>query len=297
MLTNCIRNVLFPILILLPISAEAIYLQPVPENFIEGNALSAPDLNFYVEAPGQEWDWLVASETQGEGKNTLRLFACSLYDLRRVAITVSEPYWYPPTVESTSRLMNGMIEGFELEGFTATASVPEPSNIPLPGSYRFKIVGENKFGAIRYIYGYYAVRGRAFSISEKTVEDSEPADFTTLVSSFRFIGEPPPGPWERVPRFYVLVAISLVILVGGVGWIINKVSGRFVFNQWKVALIVQFLAAIVVVVLWFSKIPSPEALGAFTFNYLFVPFFWPVLFASWRSREYEKRKSAEVGKS
>lgn len=297
MLARCFTKVLSLLLMLLPISAEALIFKPAPESFVEGCVLSIPDLNFYVEAPNSEWDWLVASGTQGEGKNKLHLFSCSLYGLREISFTVSDPYWVRPTLESTSRIMNGVIAEFEKEGFVTTVSEPKPSNIPLPGSYRFQIVGENNLGARRYIYGYYATRGRAYAFMQRSVEDSEPAEFTNFVNSFKLVGKPPRVQLDGVVATHRNLAIAIIILVGSVGWVINKASGRVVFNQWNVALVMLLFAGFGLTVFWTPKFPDPESVGAFIGGSIFVPFFLPVLFALWRSRVLEKRKATEFGRS
>jgi len=293
MIGRRIAIVMFPLLVQVSLTAEAAYFKPAPEDFVEGVALSIPDLNLYVEAPSAEWEWLVASETLGVGENELHLFACDLYGLRQIYVTVSEPC-YPVTAKGVSRIIDELAVEFEKEGYVSSAVSPVQSDIPFPGAYRFKISGENKLGARRYIYGYNASRGRAFTFMYRTVEDSEPLEFTNLVRSFRTTGALPDVPLDAQRSAHGLLAVAIVFVVGLVGWIINKASGRLVFNQWKAALLLLFVAGFVLTALWFPKVQGPEALGRFIGGAIAAPFFLPVLFAVWRLKVVERRRSGEL---
>jgi len=128
----------------------------------------------------------------------------------------------------------------------------------------------------------------------RTVEDSEPLEFTNLVRSFRTIGALPDVPLDAQRSAHGLLAVAIVFVVGLVGWIINKASGRLVFNQWKAALLLLFVAGFVLTVLWFPKVQGPEALGRFIGGAIAAPFFLPVLFAVWRLKVVERRRSGQL---
>ena len=60
MLARRIAQVLLPLLMMVSVSAGYVYFESAPETFLDGSSLSVSELNFYVEAPSSEWDWLIA---------------------------------------------------------------------------------------------------------------------------------------------------------------------------------------------------------------------------------------------
>jgi hypothetical protein len=93
---------------------------------------------------------------------------------------------------------------------------------------------------------------------------------------------------DTIGRIHLEGAVALTLLVGGVGWIVNRLAGRVVVNAWNAAIVLLLVGGVGLAVQWVPRIPSDlsafqrgEALGALVGG----PITFPLLFALWRSLE------------
>jgi hypothetical protein len=274
-------------------------LRPVDPSLLDGSRLVAPEWNLSVSTPSGEWEWLAAPASTGTGRNAYHALTCRSRETgAQYLVGVFDPYWHELTPETTSRFVAGVVAGFTKSGWKASVLESRTLDIPLPKSHRFVVSAEHPTGGRRLVYGYLAARGRMFTFQHVSAEPDEPESFRLLVASFRFVGTAPKDPLDTIGRIHLEGAAALTLLVGGVGWIVNRLSGRVVVNAWNAAIVLLLVAGVVLAVQWVPRIPgdlSPfrqgEAFGAVVGG----PITFPLLFALWRSRALRRRRLQENG--
>jgi hypothetical protein len=212
-------------------------------------------------------------------------------------VAVFDPYWDALTPERAARLTAGVADGLKSHGWRIARERTEPSNVPLPGSYRFQLSAVGPSGEAVSIYGYVATRGRLFTFQHYSTESGEPPLFTSFVRSFRFVGVVPRDPLATLGQFHMVVAFAITFLLGGVGWAINRASGRAAVNLWKAAIPLLVVGAVGLAIFWIRAMPeaaTSERRGYILGSVVIGPVLLPLILAVWRSIALTRRRARQA---
>jgi hypothetical protein len=277
----------------------AVDLRAVDPSLLDGSRLVAPEWNLSVSTPPGDWEWLAAPAGKGTGRNAYHALTCRSRETgAQFLVGVFDPYWRELTPDNTSRFVAGVVAGFTNSGWKAAVVESASVDIPLPKSYRFVVSAEHPNAGRRFVYGYLAARGRMFTFQHVSAEAAEPQSFRALVASYRFVGTAPTDPLDTIGRIHLEGTVALTLLVGGVGWIVNRLAGRIAVNAWNAAIVLLLVAGVVLAYQWVPRIPRDlssfrqgEAFGAVVGGPITVP----LLFALWRARALRRRRRREGG--
>jgi hypothetical protein len=198
-------------------------------------------------------------------------------------------------LEEAKDVARGAAKRYQQEGWTAEVLSTTEDSIPLPASYRYVIEARRPDGIV-HVYGYVAAKGRLFLLQHLSSRESEPSEFRRFVETFQFVGQPIPDPVQGLGQVHFAIALMVTLLLGGCGWIANRVAGRVVVNLWYAALALLVAGGIALHVALWSGRPhrgTPFEQGETWGALIGGPLFWPFLFAVWRARAV--RRAARRG--
>lgn len=273
--------------------------EPVATAWIDGTKLVASELNVSLVAPGPDWEWLISSAPAEDGPNGFKVLACRNPDGSKMfLVAIYNPFWAPLDEDSATELVAGVRHGLENSGFTVGEATHEQTDVPLPGSDHFTMQATTPDGIDMHIFGYSAASARLFQFQHASVEPTESSEFRTFVESFELVGELP----ERFPEAMTeqagnvafAILTFLTVIVGIVGWIINRVGGRVVINAWTFLLVFLGLYLVGMSAAWWLY--APEGLESYTFGYvhgrvILGPVMFLAIVAAWRWRRVEQKRA------
>jgi len=269
-------------------------LQPVSPERLRGQRLHAPEWNLSIAAPDATWTWWAEPAAAG-ARSTHETFACRSPEGGEVRVIAFRHFQAELTKEDARQFAEGVASSFQRHGWQTTVRDPEPSSVPLADSFRYAIdvTGANGVG---HVYGYLAVRGRQFAFQQVSADPSEPALFRDFVRSFAFEGTPQRDPIKIVGNVSMVLASAVTLLLGGLGWGINKAAGRIVVNLWNVAIVLLLLAGAGLAVVWLSRLPASMTAHrqGYIVGYTVAgPIVYPLAFAVWRAIVVRRRRRDE----
>lgn len=268
-------------------------LVPVPADLVHGTRLTVSAWNLIIDAPSTEWTWLMAPEMAGRGSNRFQGLACMSPNPAVVfRVGVFEAYHVGLTAENAADFARGSAATLQQSGWQAEVLESQPSDLPLPGSYRFVIQATSARGSVR-LYSYLAAKSRMFSFQHVTAATEEPAEFHRFVQSFRFTGAPVEDPFAALGQVHFALAAAITAFIGMVGWGINKVARRPLVNLWYLVVAVLLIGGIGLHIYFAPRLPadaSPFQQGELWGRIVGGPIGWPLLFAVWRAWAVRRRR-------
>jgi hypothetical protein len=274
----------------------AIQWVAAPPQMIQGTRFVAPEWNVSVEAPAGPWSWFYTPELNGPRLIQSRSVACRSHDPNvQFVVSAFEGHHGAVDRDEAEAVARGAAQRFVREGWTAEVVSTTPDSAPLPGSYRYVVRG-SRADATAFVYGYLAAKGRLFVLQHGTARENEPPEFRRFVESYRFVGNPVQDPVDGFSNLILTITCALTLLLGGIGWLVNRLAGRVVVNLWYAAL-ATLLAVAVGVGVYISgrvaRLRSPTEQGRHWGQLVIGPVFWPGLFALWRARALRRKRAAE----
>lgn len=207
--------------------------RPVDPRLLRGRTLHLDEFNCAIDAPGDEWTWLDATQ-RSDGGVEMHMFAC-LRSRDGLVMTLGVPSERAfPSDDAADEFLRGVARGMEHRGATTDSIHREPSRVPREGSWRWHFDATGPDGTPLHSFGYLVITDRLYVLMLLSPLDEEPEEFVRFVRSFRFLRPPPemrPSPLlETVPYFAIL------FFCGFVGWVANRAVGRPLVNGARVAL-------------------------------------------------------------
>jgi hypothetical protein len=271
-------------------------VEPRPVATAGGTPLKLPEINLSLVAPGPDWEWEVESETRDSERPRHQVVTCQQKGgSGRIIVNAFEPNWQAMNASYALQFLQGVESSLKEKGCNTTSVGPDPVDIPVPGSFRFRVMCTTDAGASNNVWGYIGAADRLFTFQSVTTGAEEPQELPLLVSSYRFIGEAP-EPFRGIAPVHGFISFTLTLFLGTVGWVVNRVAGRVVVNLWRVAAVLLVVIGIGLSIFWIPRMPAgltPHRQGR-AFGYAVLgPIFWPAAIALWRSRALERRRSSE----
>jgi len=257
-------------------------LQPVPAELLSGQTLSVLRSNFSISAPDPAWEWL---QVNAPGVAEGSAFACRHTGTdARITVTVMELDTRGMNADTFAKgFVSGATKSLEAQGWSVSEAQVQPSAVPVPGSVRFSSTAQRADGTTAYMRGYVVKADRAYAIQEFTTEAAESKALQSVAASFRLIEKPPRYAPPSLGGLYV----GLLVVVWGLGALVNRFAGRSVVNGALAAGVLILIAAIVLVARIAGDVDA-EQLG-FRVGEPFLP----LLIAAWGARRYQKKKDEE----
>jgi hypothetical protein len=174
--------------------------KPVGPELLQGSRLVLTDANCSVDAPdpvGWEWDEL---QGQTAPNVTARSFSCRSTKTGEFELFIIETATQPSaerlTLAGATEIAKNISDGMAKSGHVTVSGLDcTRSDVPRPGeSYHFKFDFTSKalFGHVwGYVTDVFAPHGHIhFILSRTASEAGEPASFTRMARTFRFLKEP-----------------------------------------------------------------------------------------------------------
>lgn len=262
--------------------------QPLPEGAVSGTTLSVSELNFSVDAPGTEWEWL---ETETENKSQRRFVCQNAATGGRLEMMVFAGNWEPFDEQGVKDFVAGSSKSWRDEGWRVDEVIHEQAALQSPHAHRYQYRLTSSDGATLYWFGYSVTAGRLYAFHALSDEAGEPPVLTQMVQSFRLLGPAPGDPAERFGQTLMFVHFLFLGMCGLTAWIVNRISGRPRWNGWRFGMIGIVVLSAVWAVYFLTRLPDDltpfrqgEVFGLMVLGPAFLPLAlaW---FLSWRFRK------------
>lgn len=182
--------------------------QPVDPASLEGRRLVAPDANFSIEAPGEDWEWLAGQPTGASGW----VYYCRHRERGAYfQVRVSRDRSVKLTPAFVGELVGEMKEPFEKRGFR-THLFHQAVSTPIAGrSYRIRGEAVGPDGTTLELHGHVVGADRFYMFF---YSEAQPAsfvgEFEGTVASFRLLKKSPF--WDKRTKNLLRLAGTAVVI-------------------------------------------------------------------------------------
>jgi hypothetical protein len=190
--------------------------------YLHGQELVVPELNFAISAPASDWVWLRLQPSPGQAPNTMHFVCVAPMNKRRFTISVPNIVAPQLTQEMADEQVKQLRERYEAQGRSVRITGPERVEQPVPGSFKYAWNGALPSGEL---YGGVTILSAARYpyILQASADDDE---FRAFVASFRLLKHAVSFP----PHFlsfmiFVIVGVGIVVSL-----VINLVAKRMLIN-------------------------------------------------------------------
>jgi hypothetical protein len=188
----------------------------VADFLIKGTTLDVRWAGATIQAPGVMWKW---SRLEGANTSKLDAFGCvngmNEREMALVFLVTRQPV-RPLNAGEMDDLVREIRKSMPKDRWVIARPQYEPSDIPWPGSYRFRYELTSA-GATAYLYGYAGRKTRGYLTECVTLSPQEPAEFVQFTRSL-FVREPKGSPRSRILMGLVLA----VAAIGVVQWLRSR---------------------------------------------------------------------------
>lgn len=255
----------------------------VPAEWLNGDRLTVPDLNFSISTPAG-WRWRQQDVGDIQGSKATAFLAISPQDDLRYLVAVWQRESRSLTQSDAEGVARGMTESLP-EGWTVITTDVTKRERPVPISTRVLARLRAPDGSDYYMHGYMASGRRSYMILAYLPTETEPQDFADFANSFRFLQ---PKVNERMPKPIPGLLLILAIVGAVVDYRYVKAGGLRSTRKERAYLGVATGLCIVVLVVFGTLGASAEALGAASVD---VSVF---LFALWELGRFRTRRDNPI---
>jgi hypothetical protein len=182
-------------------------LAPTPAELFVDGALTDPQRNFSLRAPGEGWVWRIEEIRNG------RVYTCrhEAADLTFIVITQDDGR-RTMSARGAERFGAGMADSLRRQGFTVQRMERHDSDRPFAGAHRLVATASAPGGDARRVLSYVGVKDKLYGLQALVADEAGERQFEAFAASF--------GLLEPVPMFppTSLVFASIVAGLFVLGW-------------------------------------------------------------------------------
>jgi hypothetical protein len=281
--------------------------QPATGSGIGGTKIVRHDLNFTIVAPSDEWAWVAMEPEPGSW-----LFKATHAPTGAQAVLGVMPLRGPLSSTLANEILAGMVDSImgRQPGFEETGRTVKPSDLPRSGSFDVETsIRNDAQGFALRVFGRIFSGERLFSLLVLSGDDFGREALESLVGSFQFLREPPIASLgsagflaraEAQPRrsssttgrnpagSLGVVYLLVVLLFAGLGWLVNKVAGRPVWDAGGTVLVL-LLILLVIQIVGAAGAAGPDA-GKAVGRAIGTALI-PLLIAAWLSKRFRGQRA------
>jgi hypothetical protein len=282
-------RIVLAFLIAFSASAQVPGFTPVDAENLQGRKLVLKKFNCSIEAPAGSWKWLQREHPE----NRLTTFAAVDREHGGALMLYVEDRQTRNFDEAAVRqYAAGALRGMRQTGIEPGAVTVEPTNVPLPGSFRYRYDAHMPDGRTIPFSGVFAHRYFTYWLQDSSPQP-DPQRIDRFAESFKLLGDPPVSPVDFGGSLF-RDGIALLLVIVFAGAYNNSKNRRAVNGGIGAAVLIAFEYSLI---LWFLlRALDPlgdDGLRQQEIGGLFGAIVIPLAIAIWLAMRFERERTRE----